>query len=406
MLRCLIITLGLLILIAPVSATVSIANPSYQEMTFGKSITFTGTADHTTVVYLFMTGPGLNPSGVSLTDIHALVNTGNMIRVLVEPDGTWAYRWFTQGISGKSGMTSGTYRIYASDTPISATALVTCSGCTYSTVDIILTIPSVDTPPSGSTGTLDLRSSVPGLSIYLDGTPRGTISSVISGVPQGNRIIELRSSSYYSWSQEVAVSDGTKIITINPTPIPKTGSISITSSPPDLVVFLNGANTGKSTPVLLTGISPGMQIIDLKPAGYNHWTRTLTVYPGKTEMLTANLVYPGAPLTISPTMTSPPGATGSLRVSSTPAGSNVMVGGQLYGVTPLFIDTLTPGTSYDVTISHDGYIPWSSTVLVDAGYTIELSPSLQLIPAPTPSPLPILPVIGALLLFILFLRRR
>ncbi|MDO9540186.1 MAG: PEGA domain-containing protein [Methanocalculus sp.] len=402
MLRYLIITLGLLILIAPVSATVSISTPSYQEVTLGQSITFTGTAEHTTVVYLLMTGPGINPNGVSLTDIQA---HGAMIRVLVEPDGTWAYTWFTQGISGKSGMTSGTYRIYASDTPLSANALPTCSGCAYSTVHVILTIPSVDTPTPASTGTLDLRSSVTGLSIYLDGTPRGTIPSIISGVPSGNRILELRSNSYYSWTQEVAVSDGTKIVTVNPTPIPKTGSISITSSPPDLVIFLNGANTGKSTPVVLTGIPLGMQIIDLKPAGYNTWTRTVTVYPGKTEILTANLVYPGAPETISPTMSPPPGETGSLHVSSTPVGSKVTVSGQLYGVTPLFIDTLTPGT-YEVTISHDGYIPWSTSVLVDTAFTIELSPSLQPIPQSTPSPSPILTVIGALLLFPLFFRRR
>jgi hypothetical protein len=396
---------AILLLATPVAAAVSFTVPSAFDMTLGESVTLTGTADSTTVIYLFMTGPGLNSNGVSLTDIQALAETGNYIRVPVTPDGRWKYTWYTQGISGRSGMEAGIYRIYATDLPLAARALPGCSGCSYTSIDIQVTKPSIQLPSGPAAGTLDLRSSVSGLTIYIDGAPWGTIPTVISGIPQGQRVIELRSDNYYSLSEEIIVTTGTTVITINPIPFPKTGTIRVSSDPEGELVYLNGAPVGMRTPAELTSISTGQQIIDLKPAGYNTWTRTVTVYPGKTEMLTANLVYPGAPETISPTMSPPPGETGSLHVSSTPVGSKVTVSGQLYGVTPLFIDTLTPGT-YELTISHDGYIPWSTSVLVDTAFTIELSPSLQPIPQPTPSPFPILTVIGALLLFPLFFRRR
>ncbi|MCQ1537776.1 PEGA domain-containing protein [Methanocalculus taiwanensis] len=395
--------LGLALLALPASAAVSFSTPSPVDLTLGDPITLTGTAEHTTVIYLFMTGPGLNPTGVSLNDRQALAETGNMVKAYVTPAGSWEYTWYTQGISGKSGLSAGTYTLYASDTPQHAGALKKCTGCAYDTITVLLSLPVVQSTPSTKMGDIDIRATS-GLTILLDGVPMGATPSVLRGVSTGIRVIELKSGSYYSWSERVAVSEGaTVIINANPRALPKTGSVSVTSSPSGYPIIINGANTGTSTPGTITGLTTGLQIVELRAPGYNNWKRSVTVYPGKTEMLVADLVSPGAPATTGATPLPPP--TGSLRVISSPAGANVNVGDQFYGITPVTIPDLATGP-HQVTISLAGYSPWSGMVSIASGETLDLSPTLSPLPQPTPAPFPLPALCGALFIIFIGMRRR
>ncbi len=403
--RIIYLLLGLALLALPASANVSFSTPSSVDLTFGDPLTLTGTADHTTVLYLFMTGPGLNSNGVSLMDRQALVETGNMIRVPVAPDGHWEYTWYTQGISGKSGLSGGTYTLYASDTPNHAQALSRCTACAYDTIQVALTIPVSEPPAPVATGTIDIRSTSPGVSVHLDGAPRGSVPVVLTGIPVGNHVLEFRSSSCYSLSIGVDVVEGTQTIHASPLAFPKTGSISITSSPSGYPIIINGANTGIFTPGTVTGLTTGLQIVELRPPGYNNWKRSVTVYPGKTEILVADLVHPGTPVPITPDTTPLPAETGSLRATSIPAGANVNVGDRYYGITPLTIENLESGP-YQVTISLTGYEPWSSTVSIPRGETVDLSPTLNALPQPAPVPFPIFAVFAALLTALLVFWRR
>lgn len=394
--------LGLALLALPASAAVSFSTPSPVDLMLGDPITLTGTADHTTVIYLFMTGPGLNPNGVSLMDRQALVETGNTIRVPVTQDGYWEYTWYTRGITGKSGLSGGTYTLYASDTPNHAGALSQCTACAYDTTQVALTIPVSESPSPAATGTIDIRSASPGLSVHLDGAPRGSVPVVLTGIPVGNHALEFRSSSYYSLSIGVDVAEGTQTVHASPVVFPKTGSISVTSSPSGYPIIINGANTGTITPGTVTGLTPGLQIVELRPPGYNTWKRSVTVYPGKTEMLVADLVSPGAPATPVPTPL--PTETGSLRVTSIPTGANVNVGDQYYGITPVTIPDLATGP-HQVTISLTGYGTWSGTVSIASGETLDLTPTLSPLPQPTPTPFPVFAVFAALLVALLAVRR-
>ncbi len=401
--RIIYLLLGLSLLALPASAAVSFSTPSPVDLTLGDPITLTGTADHTSVLYLFMTGPGLNQNGVSLTDMQALVETGNTIRVPVTPDGYWEYTWFTQGISGKSGLSAGTYTIYASDTPQHAGALAKCTGCAYDTEQVVISIPVSEPPAPAATGTIDIRSASPGLSVHLDGAPRGSAPVVLTGVPVGNHVLEFRSSSYYSLSIGVDVAEGTQTVHASPVVFPKTGSISVTSSPSGYPIIINGANTGTITPGTVTGLTAGLQIVELRPPGYNNWKRSVTVYPGKIEVMVADLVSPGAPATPVPTPL--PSSTGSLRATSIPAGANVNVGDRYYGITPVTIPDLAPGPHH-VTISLAGYAPWSGTVSITAGETLDLTPTLNSLPQPTPTPFPVFALFAALLAALVVFRRR
>ena len=185
---------------------------------------------------------------------------------------------------------------------------------------------------------------------------------------------------------------------MNPIPFPQKGMIRVNSVPEGMLVYLNGAPVGAITPTEIPSVGTGQQIIDLKPDGYLPWSRTVIVYPGKTEVLTASLTPIGTSVTQMP-------QTGSLSVTSTPLGAKVEVEGMLKGVTPLSVDSLTPGQTR-VTIAQTGYLSWSGDVMIIAGETVNLAPALDPLPQPTPSPLPPLPLIGALLLVSLLLWRK
>jgi len=403
--RIIYLLLGLALLALPASAAVSFSTPSPVALTLGDPITLTGTADHTSVLYLFMTGPGTNPNGVSLNDRQALAETGNLVRTYVTPEGRWEYTWFTQGISGKSGLSAGTYTVYASDTPQHAGLLKKCTGCAYDTITVTLSIPAVQPTASAEMGSIDLRAPS-GLTIKVDGMPRGATPSILTGLSTGVRAIELKSDKYYSWSEGVeVVEDTTVIINANPRTLPKTGSISVTSSPSGYPIIINGAPSGTLTPGTVTGLTAGLQIVELRPPGYNNWKRSVTIYPGKTEMLVADLVSPGAPATTAPAPPPLPEATGSLRVTAIPAGANVNVGDRFYGISPVTIPDLATGP-HQVTISLTGYAPWSGTVSIVSGETLDLAPTLNPLPQPTPTPFPLFAVFAALLAAFFVVRRR
>jgi hypothetical protein len=84
----------------------------------GEKISLSGSAPNTKKVFLFLTGPNLNPSGVKLDDIEIISLTGNygtFTEVDVREDGTWIYIWDTSKIS--KIRESGDYTIYLSSEP-------------------------------------------------------------------------------------------------------------------------------------------------------------------------------------------------------------------------------------------------------------------------------------------------
>ncbi len=70
--------------------------------------------------------------------------------------------------------------------------------------------------------------------------------------------------------------------------------------------------------------------------------------------------------------------TGSMNLSSTPAGSSVVVNDIYKGMTPLTVSGLEPGT-YNVTFSHFRYAKLSTLVTVDAGSVSEVNATLVML---------------------------
>jgi hypothetical protein len=72
---------------------------------------------------------------------------------------------------------------------------------------------------------------------------------------------------------------------------------------------------------------------------------------------------------------------GSMEITSAPAGATVMVNDIQRGITPLSLPDLPAGT-YRVTFSHEGYSVFTTPVNVEAGRISEVAATLEPLPAP------------------------
>jgi len=165
------------------------------------------------------------------------------------------------------------------------------------------------------------------------------------------------------------------IPTPTPTPLiptPTIGSISVSSSPSGASIYLDGSYQG-ITPMTIKNVEAGSYTITLKHTDYQDWSDTISVRAGDTTY-----VSPSLPLKPTPIPT-----TGSISVSSSPAGASTYLDGSYKGTTPMTIKNVEAG-SYTITLKHTDYQDWSDTINVRAGDTTYVSPSLP--PKPTPIP--------------------
>lgn len=186
---------------------------------------------------------------------------------------------------------------------------------------------------------------------------------------------------------------------------PVYGKLSVTSDPAGAKVYLNGANTGRTTPTTLEDLAPGKRVtVSLFQKGYEDWKRTVSVEgsrtvpvyaalkkeasatpppttPPKTETKTETKVEPKKPeekpYTPPPPVTPPrppveekpvaaSGKPASLAVSSDPSGADVYINSEFKGKTPLRVNDVSPGT-VKVAVSKDGYMRETTTVKIGPG---------------------------------------
>jgi hypothetical protein len=94
-----------------------VASPAQAHV--GDTITLNGTVTgiNTIAVYLFVTGPDLDPRGVSLENLNIAAGRGLFTTAPVHmDDGTWSYAWDTSIITGN--MKPGNYSVYVVGSPL------------------------------------------------------------------------------------------------------------------------------------------------------------------------------------------------------------------------------------------------------------------------------------------------
>lgn len=139
------------------------------------------------------------------------------------------------------------------------------------------------------------------------------------------------------------------------------GSVSFRSSPSGASVVFNGQSRGK-TPLTIGDITPGTYEALLSCPGCRPLAVTVTVGPGAMAEVNATLVP----------------YTGSVAVTTSPAGARILLDGSPAGNSPVTREGI-PAGSHTVTALLDGYVTAEQPVLVPADgtatVTLTLSPS-------------------------------
>jgi len=121
-------------------------------------------------------------------------------------------------------------------------------------------------------------------------------------------------------------------------------SLNIRSFPSGAAILLDEQQVG-TTPLVLSGVTPGTHAVEIRLAGWDIWKGSTTAVRGSTTQVIANLTH----------------AAYSLVVTSTPPGATVLLDGAAKGVTPLTLSGLKP-RNYKVVVSLKGYAAVSRTV--------------------------------------------
>jgi hypothetical protein len=163
----------------------------------------------------------------------------------------------------------------------------------YETATISETLTELAQEP----GSISISSSPSGADIYLDGAYKDTTPKTISSVKVGSHTIKLEKSGYGDVTRNVTVRAGeTANVYETLTELaPETGSISVSSSPSNADIYLDGAYKG-TTPATVSDVHPGAHALKLEKYGYVEWLTSVHVTSGVTESITAHL----APADVSP----------------------------------------------------------------------------------------------------------
>ncbi len=176
---------------------------------------------------------------------------------------------------------------------------------TIVTIDHLIGQPTP--PPTPAFGGIAVTSNPPGANVYLDNAYRGFTPLTLDAVPNGNRVILLRLDGYQEVSRTVAVmgdlqpvsallistasrnptaatTAGVTVVPVQPgqtvaVPVPGSGSLSVTSSPPGALVYIDGEMKGV-TPATIPGLPAGKHSVTLVMNGYSDLKTTIPIEAG------------------------------------------------------------------------------------------------------------------------------
>lgn len=196
-------------------------------------------------------------------------------------------------------------------------------------------------------GMLLIHSSPQGADVKVGGSFFGKTPLLLPDVSLGNYQLEISKEGYLAKSIDVEV--------VNRIPMKldvdlssDSGSIDITSKPEGAIVFIDGLQRGV-TPELIDGVPTGGSKLEVRLTGHTTFKETITLYPGQTLKLEANLK-------------SEPG---TLTILSEPSEAKVYIDNQLRGRTPYNAERLKPGT-YRIRVESEGFSSESKTAEVKA----------------------------------------
>ncbi|SDF80476.1 PEGA domain-containing protein [Methanolobus vulcani] len=207
-------------------------------------------------------------------------------------------------------------------------------------------------------GKISVNTNPQNADIFLDGQYKGTSPMTISNVIQGKHTLLLKKEGYNDVSTSVTVipdsqSAISKILSL------KTGSVSVSTTPSGAKVYIDDKYIGAS-PLTSTGLLPGSHAISISMNGYRDVSDTFIINADSSSSYKKLLVKQN----------------GNIDIDSTPSGAKVYLSGSYKGVTPLYLESISPDT-YNINVVKDGYKDLQRTVTVKDGSTVSVSASLE-----------------------------
>ncbi len=316
-----------------------------------------------------------SPGAGETVDVYATlqpVDNYGSIRATSSPSGAAIYlNGNYQGTAPVTinSLSPGTYSLRADLSGyISGYDSITVTSGQQSSVQFTMT-------PIQQYGSLTINSNPSGAYIYMDGVYKGQTPLTLSSVAARSHNVELDLSGYYDWATTVSVTSGvTRYVNAQLTALPSsTGSIAVDSNPAGASVYLDGKLQGATSSTgtyTIQNVAVGSHTVAVTMSGYQDYMTTITVASGTTS-------YVSASLQIAPTTTS-----GSIDVTSSPAGAEIYVDNAYKGITPLTVSDIAVG-AHTVMVSLSGYTDWSTSVQVGAGSVSSVSAALSPVATPT-----------------------
>ncbi len=246
-------------------------------------------------------------------------------------------------------------------------------------------------------GSISVDSNPDRATAILDGGSSQLTPCTFNNVLPGTHTIQVSLTGYQPYSTTTTVSAGksTYVFASLSQITPDTGTIYATSLPQGASVYVDGVYYGPA-PQLASGLSPGFHEVRLALAGFQDWVGQVQVFAGQTTTVSQTLpASPTTPPTVVP-------GTGTLSVSSSPAGAQVYLDNVYMGVTPLSLTSVSAG-SHLVLLKLTGYADFEVTAQVSAGQTTPVTAILtpvttQPTQGPIPAPLALVALVAAALL--------
>ena len=178
-------------------------------------------------------------------------------------------------------------------------------------------------------GQVTIQTDPSGGDLYVDGNARGVTPLTVNNLFPGRHEILIQKAGYEDYHDVVSVvTDITTGYTEYLVPLPGSGFLSVTSSPEEANVRIDGREAGK-TPTTLQRIGAGNHTVEIYQNGYWNYTGIVDVRGGEAMLARADL-------TLIPTSC-------TLYLDSSPRGVGIYLNDTFKGFSPLTLDTIPSG---------------------------------------------------------------
>ena len=158
-----------------------------------------------------------------------------------------------------------------------------------------------------------------------------------------------------------------------PPPLPAAeeiiGKINIRSNPSGARIFLNGKETGKTTPAVIDDLKQGRYTVRLLKEDFQPLVRSVNIASSKPYSIEEKLLEikkPAEEPVKEPAKPAATGGEGSIRITSNPSGADVFVNGEKQGITPVTVRARA-GTVKVLVTKGDDRLPCRQTISLQAG---------------------------------------